>query len=225
MENIPESVLNRHDSPVFDILKVALVFGLVDDIMHMIAGTRFYEKSEWKNKVWSLAWGIEDTDWRLKISHFKSIKALHEVSGEVRYSVWWSLSDDHPEKVKQYEDLVRIICGASRLKCDDPRLRNALRVEKMCEACSEYAIEDAKHVILYCPSLNHIRNEMYTMINALPNNSGRYILNNLDNLYYTLIGKRCSGIDDQTYRSFNMITSEYVSRMYRTIVRNRQGIG
>ena len=27
------------------------------------------------------------------------------------------------------------------------------------------------------------------------------------------------------YRSFNMITSEYVSTMYRTIVRNRQGIG
>ena len=225
MENITEGVLNRHDSPVFDLLKVALMFELVDDIMHMIAGTRFYEKSVWKNKVWSIAWGIEDQDWRLKISYFKSIKTLHEVSGEVRYSVWWRLSDDHPEKVKQCEDLVRLICGASRLKCDDPRLKNAFRVERMCEACNEYAIEDAKHVILYCPFLNHIRNEMYAMINALPNDSGQYILNNMDNLFYTLVGKRCRGIDDRTYRSFNMITSEYVSRMYRTIVRNRQGIG
>ena len=47
MENIPEGIVNQRDSPVFDILKVALVFGLLDDIMHMIAGTRFYEKTEW----------------------------------------------------------------------------------------------------------------------------------------------------------------------------------
>ena len=33
MENIPESIANQHDSPVFDILKMALVFGLIDDIM------------------------------------------------------------------------------------------------------------------------------------------------------------------------------------------------
>ena len=225
MENIPEGIINQRDSPVFDILKVALVFGLLDDIMHMIAGTRFYEKNVWKSKVWKIAWDIEDQDWRIKITLFKSIRTLHEVSGKVRYSVWWSFADEFPEKVKQCEDLVKILSGASRLKCDDPRLKCASRVERMCEACDEYAIEDVKHVVMHCPFLNHIRNEMYDRINYLPNNMGQIILNNPDDILYTLLGKRCRDVDDLTFTSFIMITSECISNMYRTIVRNRQGIG
>ena len=52
MENVTQNLSNIHDSPVFDILKVALIYGLLDDIMHMIAGTRVYDKITWRNKVW-----------------------------------------------------------------------------------------------------------------------------------------------------------------------------
>ena len=133
------------------------------------------------------------------------------------------LSRRIPRKGKTMWRFSQILCGASRLKCDDPRLKSASRVERMCEACDEYAIEDVKHVIMHCPLLNHIRNEMHNRINSLPNNMGQIILNNPDDMLYTLLGKRCRELDDETFNSFIMITSE--CNMYRTIVRNRQGIG
>ena len=51
MENIPANVVNQWNSPVYEILKVSLIYGLLDDVMHMIAGTRVYDKHSWKTKV------------------------------------------------------------------------------------------------------------------------------------------------------------------------------
>ena len=172
-----------------------------------------------------MAWENEDHDWRMKIFYFSSIQTLKEVSGTVRYSLWWRLSDDQPILPKQCEDMIKLICGASRLKCDDPRLRNAARVDKMCELCSKYEVEDAKHVILYCTYVNEIRAEMYECFNAMPDNLCMSILDGSDNIYYTLLGKPCKEIDENIYREFNVIASSYISKMYRMVVRDRQGIG
>ena len=71
MENVTDNLLNVHDSPVFDILKVALIYGLLDDILHMVSGTRVYDKITWRNKVWKIAWEREHREdrrcWRTRL--------------------------------------------------------------------------------------------------------------------------------------------------------------
>ena len=113
--------------------------------------------------------------------------------------------------------MIKLICGASRLKCDDPRLRNAASVEKMCDVCNEYAIEDVKHTILYCAHVNELRSEMYECFNAMSDNLGGFILDQPDNtsIYCTLLGRQCKDVDERTNREFNIIASTYISKMYR----------
>ena len=225
MQNVPENLVNKYDSPVYDILKVALMYGLLEDIMHMIAGTRYFDKITWRNRVWKKAWEVEDHDWRMKTTYFKSIQTLKEVSGTFGYSIWWRLVDNQPQKIRQCEDMIKLICGASRLKCDDPRLKNSTSVNRMCEVCDNYEIEDVKHVIMHCPRVNELRLEMFNCFNEMNDNLGKLILNSSDNLFYTLLGKRCIELDDDVYLEFNEIASFYISKMYRLIVRERQGIG
>ena len=225
VKNIPENILNKYDSPVYDILKVTIIYGLLDDIMHMIAGTRVYDKITWRNKVWKIAWEIDENDWRMKTLYFKSIRTLKEVSGTVGYSVWWRLSDDQPERVKQCEDMIKLLCGASRLKCDDPRLKRTANVYKMCESCNMYEIEDAKHVIMHCTRVNELRSEMYDYINAIIGDKGKTIIDRSENTLYTLLGRQCKEVDERANREFNVIASTYISKMYRLIVKDRKGIG
>ena len=121
--------------------------------------------------------------------------------------------------------MIKLICGASRLKCDDPRLKRAANVYKMCESCNMYEIEDTKHVILHCTRVNELRSEMYDCINAMNGDKGKTIIDRSENTYYTLLGRQCKEVDERANREFNVIASTYISKMYRLIVKDRKGIG
>ena len=59
-------MVNKHDSPLYDILRVYVIYGLNDDIMMMVLLSHMYSKDVWKKKMWERAWVIEDEDWSFR---------------------------------------------------------------------------------------------------------------------------------------------------------------
>ena len=45
-ENIAQGMLNVHQSPIFDILKIVLLFDLYDECMRMLKGLVYYSKCQ-----------------------------------------------------------------------------------------------------------------------------------------------------------------------------------
>ena len=225
MENVKMGLENIHDSPIFDIMKTALIFDMLDDVMHMLHGTRVFDKSTWKRKVWSTAWENEEFDWRLRTTFFSSTINLKQVAGPLNYLIWWKLSDLKPELMRQCEDMAKLVCNTSYLKSNDPRLKGSQPTEKMCVLCDEYALEDVKHVALQCTFTDELRKEMFLKISEMPGGVGNTLLEHSENILFTLLGKWCSDVDDHANLAFNEITSTYISRMYRITIKDRPGIG
>ena len=65
---------------------------------------------------------------------------------------------------------------------------------------------------------------MYECFNAMHDNLGMSILDGSNKMFYTLLGRPCKEVYERMNREFNVIASTYISKMYRMVVRDRQGI-
>ena len=125
-ENVRIGLQNAHKSPLFEIFKVSHNFGLYDDTMRMIFGVTVYSKSQWRDKIWKIAWDMEDRYWVHNAILYRNENLLFKTTLNPRYLTWWHLSDLIPSLMRVCEDMARMVpvCGTSNLKCDNPKLRN-----------------------------------------------------------------------------------------------------
>ena len=54
-DDIERHVVNEHHSPIFEMLRVAILFGLYRETVQRIFGIRAYSEVAWKNLVWGSA--------------------------------------------------------------------------------------------------------------------------------------------------------------------------
>ena len=66
---------------------------------------------------------------------------------------------------------------------------------------------------------------MFGKINEIPHGIGNVIIDNSKNILYTLLEKWCTEIDEQSNLIFNVVTANYISKMNRTVTKDRLGIG
>ena len=223
--NIEQGLRNQHDSPVFDILKVALVLGLFDKVMRMVNGIHVFDKATWKRTVWNSAWKVEDEDWRIRVSLFSSTSLLAKTMGNVKYLVWWNLADIKPDLMRQCEDLAKIVCNTSKLKSNDPRLKRSSPVERLCQNCDHFVCEDAKHIILQCDFSQYQRQQLFNEIWALEETSGSRIISDSTDIFYTLLGNVGNEFDSRVKIEFLSIVCKHISMIYRRVIHEREGIG
>ena len=101
-------------SPTFDIIRVADIFGIKDEVKEFVLGTSFYTKRQWKDLVWERAWAIEKQDWDIRKILFKSTKYLRLLLDDVHILVWWRLGDKNHDIMTCCETMVKIICKSSK---------------------------------------------------------------------------------------------------------------
>ena len=70
---------NAHFSPLFDILHVTVMFGMMNMAVHMANNTHVYSKACWKRELWSNAWKIENEEWRYTAALFTDTDYLRSV--------------------------------------------------------------------------------------------------------------------------------------------------
>ena len=180
-------------SIVLDLLRVASLFNLYDDIRNMVERDHTYGKSIWKDKVWSRAWELENVYWSVEANLHRNLDLVRMLSHENRYLTWWFISDRFPKLTPMCESLAKLFCQASLLKVDDARLKGSSLASKFCSLCELGIVEDARHLVLQCPVFQDERAAMFSEIRRLPNNLGANALDNDADILGTLLGRSIDG--------------------------------
>ena len=186
----------------------------------MINGTHFYTKHSWREQIWTNAWIIEDRHWEFRKLYFGITKLYKNIQEYPVYSVWWKLADKFPSIMRQCEIMIKLICGASRLKSDDHRSENNL-----CSKCNNYVKEDAFHIIMQCDSTEDLRRDMHNEILKRTGIGNYETITTSEDFFYTIMGKSHDGIHECTQTEVWIVACIYISKMYWTILNDRIGIG
>ena len=133
----------------------------------------------------------------------RSQDLLKRIDSGCRYLSWWYLSDIHPKMMYMCENLAKIVCHASLLKTDDVRLKRQTLAAKFCELCDLSASDDANHLVMQCPALQVVRNQMFDEIRGIPDGTGA--IEQMVNIW-KILGK-------------------YINVMYGMNLRRRKGVG
>ena len=150
-EDIRAGLQNIHKSPLFGIFKVSYNFGLYDDVIRMYFGIVVYSSLQWKDKVWKVAWNMEDRYWKHNAVLYRNENLLFKTTVNPRYLTWWHLSDLIPNLMRVCVDMARMVCGTSKLKCDDPKFKMETLSNRACTLCDFGIEENTTHLVMQCP--------------------------------------------------------------------------
>ena len=62
--------------------------------------------------------------------------------------------------------MAKIVCGASKLKCDDYKYKNVSYFAKLCTKCELVAYDNIVHIIMPCPFHTDLRNSKYNELSG-----------------------------------------------------------
>ena len=160
-----EKKVHKRKSPIYDLLDVCHVYGLLEIVSKTISGVvPQMWKNSWKKLVWDRAWSIEEAFWSSTISLCKENNLLRETIKGVGYMVWWQLSDADHSQMRMCECMARILAHASRLKCDEVNLKGLPSSYRACDKCDLFAEENIHHIVMQCPVYYDLRVQMYEVI-------------------------------------------------------------
>ena len=218
--------MNRFNSPIFNILDTAVVFGVFSSILEMAEGNiPIVSKRAWSHLVWDRARRLEDANWLSTNMLYKDNDLLANTLGETRYLTWWAISDLDHRLVSMCEDMCKIMCHASLLKRDDCRLKGLYVSNRTCTNCEMYCLEDIHHIVMQCPYYQCDRNDMYDEINKNCPNVKVLLEGDSTNILYYLLGRKLTPICDEEMLFFWCISGNSISRMYRKAIASRTGVG
>ena len=126
--------------------------------------------------------------------------------------------------MKQCEGMAKLGCRASELKSDKQQLRNELWTTRTCECCDLFELEDARHLIISCPSVSTLRNEMLQAINESNHGMGKNVLSSSSNLLALFLGKPNTEYQEKLNWEIFCIIAKYVYYMYIQLIKQREGI-
>ena len=228
-ERATEFFANRNNlsdewSIVADLLCTADIFKLTDEIKNMVERGRNYTKQMWKTMVWDRAWSLEDTLWGLESRLHKELALFMRINQETWYLTWWALSNKFPNIIHICENLARIICHSSLLKCDDIRLKSLPPVSRICTLCDLYAVEDASHVIMQCPGTQQLRNDMFEELESFQDIREVFTVNDRDVMLICL-GKCPNDNFNNVFVKLWCISGRHINGTYKYVLNQRKGVG
>ena len=216
---------NRLGSPTFDMLRIANIFGLHNEVGNMLNGTAFYTKKQWKSLVWDKAWTLENQDWHFRTNLFNSTKYISATIDSVRLLIWWQIGGLSHELMVCCETMCKLVCRASDLKVDCHQFKNNPLNRPYCDKCDDIALENVEHLLMHCTFHNRRRDAMFREIEDLERYYEARILNPFENNLYTLLGKVPEDANPEMMFHFCRIVATNVHCMYLAVTKNREGVG
>ena len=162
------ALLSEEWSIVDDLLKVAAIFKLNNEVRNMTTRGHVYPKSVWKKMVWDRGWSLEDTHWCLEARLHRELDLLIRIYPKPRYLTWWSLSNKYPGTIRMCEVMAKFLSHASLLKCEDVWLKHLPRGNRIYSLCDLYVIEDIFHITMQCPGTQQLRTAMFDEFEQYP---------------------------------------------------------
>ena len=216
-----------YGSPIFDILNVALVFGVLGIIKEMSEGnTPIVSKYAWSQPIWERAWKLDDANWHASNTVLRENDLLKKTIGNSRYLSWWAISDYDYRLIQMCEIMSRIICHTSLLKRDDYRLKGLPMSNRTSNKCDMYCIKDILHIISQCPFYHIEQSVMFEGIyRNCPNVKRIFEEDNVKVPYY-LLGREVPSCSNEEMLCLWSISGDAISRMYKkpNNCQNRRGM-
>ena len=221
-----ENVVNVQGSPIFEMLETCIRFDLLEKVLEMTFGyTNVISKKAWSGMVWEKAWKLDDAYW-------KSTSILHEQNdmllktiGKPQYLTWWHLADNIPYLQGMCENMARLVCHASLLKSDDPRYKRDGAGARMCHECDFGIAETIHHLIMQCPVNEEIRNAMFYEINKIDDRFDERGMISPGDTFLWIMGKQIENVDADTMTRIWITAGHFITRMYKTRLASRVGVG
>ena len=141
-----------------------------------------------------------------------------------RFLTWWALSDRYPSLIYFCETLARLVCHASLLRMDDIRLKGLPAFARACPLCDLAAPDDARHLILQCPSSEISRSLMLAEVTTRME-AGNPQFRLTGDILSILLGKQCEGFSFEQVECLWLTSGKYIHEMYRENLRQKEGIG
>ena len=110
--------------------------------------------------------------------------------------------------------MAKIVCHSSRLKCDDVRLKGMTASHRTCLNCDMYAIEDIRHIIMQCPSVDKIRREMCKGIYEINNGLERKFIEYPEEVFHWLLGRSIEGMNRDDMVNIWKTSGSHINSMY-----------
>ena len=101
--------LNDSVSPIYEILRVAESFSLLDTVVEYANFKTWPPKSYWSKLFWARAWELDDQLCRANQCITKNTDLLKQICGNSMYLSWWFLSDSRPKLIRICKILVKIV--------------------------------------------------------------------------------------------------------------------
>ena len=224
-EDICNASMNIHDSPIYDILRIATIFDMYGTVMNMVNNGYIYTKAQWKRMVWGRAWEIEDADWDFCTIFYNSMEKLRLTVGSTMYMSWWHISDIYQSMIGPCETMAKLVCCASALRSDDYRLKHTSYTTKSCTLCDQAAYECAEHMVMSCPYNDDLREHMFSELSNTDISAGQWSEVTPQDIYKVLLGGKIASIDFTDMIPVWCTAAKWVHKMYIRTLQDRAGIG
>ena len=215
-ENLP--LRNDFDSPITDLINTGHEMNVMNHLIDFANGN-VISKSKWRNIVWTQAWQQEIDEWHEKVAQSNACSLVSMVTTGPSYSIWWQIADKTPELVNKCEVMIRLLCKASSLKCDNMVLRGGTIGDRMCTQCELGCPEDIKHVVMQCPTHQQLRESMNNQIEALTDQIEQ------EEYFPVVMGKFIPEWEIEDMIPIWIIACRHITRMYYNTINARIGIG
>ena len=213
-------------SPTDGIITAVRKFGILDMLCDMVRGiSPIISKTRWSQTVWRKAWEYEDLYWDSTRILNRNNDLLYNTITHTRYISWWRISDIRPNLIRMCENLAKLVCHTSRLKCDDVRLKGLPPSHRTCIECDLFAKEDLTHIVMQCPAYHDSGIKMYDELYGLCEDIRDIFRNDPKNVFFWLIGKNMPDKDDIFMNDVLCISGRFINEMYIKAVRGRTGVG
>ena len=195
-----------------------LHFGIFDICVAIINGGCYFSRDEWKKKIWEIARVKEDEDYKF----ICKTTFMYKIIDKPYCLIWWILSDLAPIIMGDCEIMAKLVCNSSLFKDHDYRLKKLSFSHKVCTECPLGIREDLLHLVMQCPDTQEIRTEMFALINAIDDVYVKDVIADQQDLIYVIMGKHPAGIPFESVSKIWLVSSWYVSKMYRRLIDRRR---
>ena len=129
------------------------------------------------------------------------------------------------ELISMCENIVRIVCRCSLLKCDDVNSKKMTNSCRWCELCDLYAEENVKHCVMKCPHSHKYTSDMLNEIDVIPNGSGAEFLRACPDILPVLSGASVPNFSCEDMCTIWRISGTYINNMHEARLQTRRGVG
>ena len=225
MEDTKRASINCYNSPLFDILRVTNMFGMLNMAIGMANNTHLFSKTIWKKEVWSRAWKVDNEEWGYTSSLFSDTHYLKSIlSDTAQYLIWWDISNIDPCRIGVCENIAAMICRSSQLKSDSIEYKNSVNSNRACQRCNNFEEENVAHLIMRCETHDALRQQIFDVIEGFDVHNNTHVRNS-PNLLLHILGKDIPDVCFDAKVDLWKKLGEIINAMYIEQTRDRCGVG